>query len=70
MKRHVDINRDYWDGIAQDWAAGGEHAWVSEPSWGNWSAPEAELRLLPDDMSPREALDAIYELKALIIGKS
>ena len=26
---------------------GGEQAWVSDPQWGNWQLPEAELGLLP-----------------------
>jgi hypothetical protein len=30
MSDHVTVNRDYWNGMAQDWVAGGEHAWASD----------------------------------------
>jgi SAM-dependent methyltransferase len=51
---HVENNRAFWDGLTGD---EGEHArqreygrrmWAAEPNWGDWSVPEAELRLLPD----------------------
>ncbi len=57
MTDHVSVNRDYWNGMAGDWVAGGEHAWVSEPAWGNWSAPEAELQILPEDMTEIDAIE-------------
>ncbi len=57
MADHVTINRDYWNGMAQDWVAAGEHAWASEPAWGNWQAPDAELALLPKDMTGMRAIE-------------
>ncbi|WP_238368724.1 class I SAM-dependent methyltransferase [Mesobacterium pallidum] len=58
MSDHVDINRDYWDGIAPDWAQGGEHAWAQEEArWGVWNLPEAELALLPADMTGMDAVE-------------
>jgi len=58
MSDHVAINRDYWNGMAQDWVAAGERAWASDTvSWGNWSLPEAELRLLPEDMTGMAAIE-------------
>jgi SAM-dependent methyltransferase len=53
---HVRRNRAVWDAMAPDWAAAGRRRWSEEPSWGIWSIPEAELRLLPDDL---DGLDAI-----------
>jgi SAM-dependent methyltransferase len=55
---HVSINRDHWNATASDWVAAGERAWAADaPSWGNWGAPEAELRLLPEDMTGLAAVE-------------
>ena len=51
LPEHVRENRTYWDRMADDWVAGGERAWrESEPHWGIWQLPEAQLGLLPTDM--------------------
>lgn len=58
MSGHVEVNRDHWNGMAQDWVASGERAWAAEaPSWGIWGAPEAALRLLPEDMAGLDAIE-------------
>lgn len=58
MSDYVAINRDYWNGMAADWVEAGEHAWTSEHvAWGNWSAPDDELRLIPQDMSGLDAVE-------------
>jgi len=58
MDRHVDINRDHWNGMAEEWVAAGEKAWASEsPYWGIWEVPERELGLLPEDMAGMEAVE-------------
>ena len=54
---HETINRDYWNGMARDWVAAGERLWGSDPEWGIWGLPEADLRLLPDDMSQMAAIE-------------
>jgi len=54
---HVAINRDYWDCMAPDWVQAGARAWAGDPVWGNWNIQEAELKLLPDDMSGMAALE-------------
>jgi len=55
---HVDVNRDYWNERASEWVAGGERSWAqAEPTWGVWDAPEAQLRLLPDDMRGMDAIE-------------
>ena len=48
---YVLKNQGHWDAQADQWVAPEERAWVAEPSWGIWSVPESELRLLPDDMT-------------------
>jgi SAM-dependent methyltransferase len=45
---HVRANQEHWTSVADDYAAVAPGHWDSEPSWGIWSIPEAEARLLPD----------------------
>lgn len=55
---YVLKNREHWDGQADQWVAMGERAWSSsEVSWGMWGVPEAELRLLPIDMTGMHAIE-------------
>ena len=55
---HVEENERYWDGMAQGWVASGERRWELEaPIWGNWGVPEAELELLPVDMTGLRAVE-------------
>ncbi len=54
---YVQLNRDHWNKHAAGWVEMGERAWVSEPSWGIWSIPESELRLLPDDMTGMRTIE-------------
>lgn len=58
MSDHVSVNRDYWNGVARDWVASGEAAWASDrATWGNWAMPEADLCLLPQDMTGMAAIE-------------
>lgn len=56
---HVVENRRYWDALADEWVAMGERAWLpsAEPRWGVWHIPDAELGLLPTDMSGMRAVE-------------
>lgn len=54
MTDRLAATRGFWDGLT---GAEGEFArqadygramWAAEPNWGDWSVPEAQLRLLPD----------------------
>jgi SAM-dependent methyltransferase len=57
LPEHVRVNREYWDGMADRWVAGGERAWQrDEPTWGVFQIPQHEAPLLPDDV---DGLDAI-----------
>lgn len=53
---HVEENRRYWNEDAAAWVAAGERSWSSDPDWGQWGVPEAELGLLPESM---EGMDAV-----------
>jgi SAM-dependent methyltransferase len=50
-------NRIAWNAEAPSYVAAAERAWKSEPSWGIWGIPEAELQLLPD-LDGRRALES------------
>lgn len=55
---HVRLNRAYWDAMAADWVRAAERNWRAQrPHWGCWRLPEAELGLLPDDMSGLRAIE-------------
>ncbi len=46
---HVRKNREEWDRLADEYAAGGERSWArSEITWGIFGVPESDLHLLPD----------------------
>jgi len=55
---HVRRNRVLWDAYAAEYAGPGESAWArNEPTWGIWGAPDSELRLLPDDLAGKDAIE-------------
>jgi SAM-dependent methyltransferase len=55
---HVAVNREYWDGMADQWVAMGERAWEAEtPTWGQWAVAESDIDMLPDDMTGLRAID-------------
>jgi len=57
----VRINREYWDGMADQWVTDGTCKWDASltpiPIWGIWGSPEAELQLLPDDMFDMDVVE-------------
>ena len=58
LPEHVEENRRYWNGMADQWVAAGERSWASdEPHWGIWQLPESDLGLLPPDMSGLRAIE-------------
>jgi SAM-dependent methyltransferase len=55
---HVVINRGIWDADAPNWVAPGERLWRLEtPEWGNWGQPDAALKLLPEDLTGKDAIE-------------
>ncbi len=55
---HVQANRAYWDGMADEWIAPAERHWKQpEPTWGVWGIPESELSMLPADMAGMDAIE-------------
>jgi SAM-dependent methyltransferase len=55
---HLRRNRDLWDGWASHYAASGARNWSDdEPSWGIWSVPEADVGMLPPDVTGSDAIE-------------
>lgn len=55
---HVVVNRGHWNDDADFWVEGGDRNWrVAEPRWGIWHIPEAELQMLPTDMTGVDAIE-------------
>jgi len=58
LPRHATENRDYWNGMAHDWVAAGEHSWrQDEPTWGTWAVLERDVEMLPSDMRGMRAVE-------------
>ncbi len=58
LPEHVQLNRQAWDEWAKEYVEAGERNWAdAEPSWGIWGVPEAQLRMLPEDMSGLDAIE-------------
>jgi SAM-dependent methyltransferase len=54
---HVRRNRVVWNGYAPTYAERGRANWSEEPSWGIWGIPESDVRLLPDDLAGKDAVE-------------
>ena len=61
---YLAANRAFWEGLAPDVGAHGDQVahgrqrWAEPaPVWGDWSVPESELRLLPDDVAGLDVLE-------------
>jgi len=59
LNEHEGRNRAEWNRIAPEWVAGAERNWSSEPHWGIWHVPEADLRALPMGLDGLDGLDAV-----------
>jgi SAM-dependent methyltransferase len=58
LPEHVRRNRSAWDAWARHYAGPGEAAWErSLPTWGIWGVPESDLRLLPEDLAGKDAIE-------------
>lgn len=55
---HVRRNRAHWDALAGQYVANGEQSWAtSEPRWGIWGIPEADVRLLPVELRGKDVIE-------------
>ncbi len=54
---YVRANRAAWNAFAPEYVANAERNWAGEPVWGIWDIPEAEARLLPEDLEGKRVLE-------------
>lgn len=55
---YVIRNRATWDGWAAEYEEPGRLNWTAdEPSWGIWSVPESQLRVLADDLTGLDTIE-------------
>jgi SAM-dependent methyltransferase len=60
LPEHVAANRAAWDAYARDYVAAGERSWRLQPgeeTWGLFGVPESIVRMLPDDLAGRDAIE-------------
>lgn len=58
LPEHVRKNRTHWDALAGEYVASAERNWGdAEPTWGIWGVPEAEVRMLPDDLAGKDVIE-------------
>jgi 2-polyprenyl-3-methyl-5-hydroxy-6-metoxy-1,4-benzoquinol methylase len=58
LPEHVRLNREAWNEWAAEYVEPAERNWASaDPTWGVWGVPEAQLRMLPEDMSGMDAIE-------------
>jgi len=47
-----------WDDWARKFVAPGEEGWAHDtPTWGIWGVPELEVRMLPEDLAGKDAIE-------------
>ncbi len=58
LPEHVRRNRALWDDWAQKFVASAEANWAhTTPAWGIWHVSESEIRMLPDDLVGKDAIE-------------
>jgi SAM-dependent methyltransferase len=58
LPEHVRRNRVQWDAWAASYVANGQTNWArADPAWGIWDVPESEVRLLPDNLAGKDAIE-------------
>lgn len=61
LSDHEARNRALWNADAPRWVAAAERNWArdTQPHWGIWHVPEAELRMLPMGLDGVDGLDVV-----------
>jgi SAM-dependent methyltransferase len=60
LSEHARRNRAAWDEWAPEYVANGEVSWrlgPGEEKWGVWDIPERDVRLLPNDLAGKDAIE-------------
>ena len=55
---YVLHNREHWDKQAPSYVPSAERHWAAAlPTWGIWSVPESEVRMIPDDLAGKSVIE-------------
>ncbi|HVQ96269.1 MAG TPA: class I SAM-dependent methyltransferase [Mycobacteriales bacterium] len=55
---HVEVNRAHWDVLAAEYALRARRLWAqTEPSWGNFDVPQAQVPMLPAELAGADVLE-------------
>jgi SAM-dependent methyltransferase len=55
---HVETNRAHWDTLAEDYSRQAGNLWArTEPTWGIFSVPQAQVPMLPADLVGADVLE-------------
>jgi SAM-dependent methyltransferase len=54
---YAQENRRVWQGFATEYVEAAEISWAGEPKWGIWGIPEADVALLPPDLTGRRCIE-------------
>jgi SAM-dependent methyltransferase len=55
---YVETNRAHWDGLADSYALPARGHWAqTEPTWGNFGAPQSRVPMLPADVAGADVLE-------------
>ncbi len=66
---HVQVNRDYWNDQADQWAAPGELGWAAAtPTWGIWAIFEDEPHVLARRLTGMDAIELTELWDRLVSG--
>src|SRR3954454_11807977 len=58
LPEHVRRNREAWDSTAHEYIEPGRRNWAAEEAtWGIWDVPEADVGMLPDDLTGLDAIE-------------
>ncbi len=57
LPEYVLRNRAAWEVLAPEYVEPGRHGWQTEPSWGIWSVPDSDLRVLPESLAGLDAIE-------------
>jgi len=55
---YVETNRAHWDALADSYAVHARRHWAqTEPTWGNFAAPQSRVPMLPADVAGADVLE-------------
>jgi ubiquinone/menaquinone biosynthesis C-methylase UbiE len=55
---YVETNRAHWDVLADSYARHARRHWTqTEPTWGNYAAPQSQVPMLPNDLAGTDVLE-------------